>query len=140
METKAKPQPRHLGRKIGRIRELLGVKQESLAEKLGITQQAVSKIEQSEEVEEGTLEKIARALGVGAEAIKTFTEENVINFVNTFHDNSINQGANYQPTYNINPVERWLEALEENKRLYEELLKSEREKVAMLQKMLEGKK
>lgn len=35
----------HLGRKVGRMRELLGVKQETLAADLGISQQAVSKLE-----------------------------------------------------------------------------------------------
>jgi len=35
----------HIGRKISRIRELRGMKQETLASELGISQQAVSKIE-----------------------------------------------------------------------------------------------
>ena len=69
----------HLGRKIGRLRELRGMKQETLAEQLGISQQAVSKIEQSEHVEEHTLERIAKALNVTPAAIKNFSEELVIN-------------------------------------------------------------
>jgi hypothetical protein len=40
----------------------------------------------------------------------------------------------------FNPVDKWLEALDENKKLYEALLKSEREKVAILEKMLEDNK
>lgn len=36
----------HIGRKIARIRELRGMKQETLAEKLGISQQSVSHLEQ----------------------------------------------------------------------------------------------
>jgi hypothetical protein len=43
-------------------------------------------------------------------------------------------------TYNhcsINPIEKWLEAMEENKNLYEALLKSEREKVSLLEKLLD---
>ncbi|HTN20446.1 MAG TPA: helix-turn-helix transcriptional regulator [Pelobium sp.] len=35
----------HIGRKISRIRELRGMKQEALAQELGISQQAVSKLE-----------------------------------------------------------------------------------------------
>jgi transcriptional regulator with XRE-family HTH domain len=58
----------HIGRKISRIRELRGMKQEALAAELGISQQAVSKIEQSAEVEEESLNKIAKALGVSVEA------------------------------------------------------------------------
>jgi len=39
------------------------MKQEALAAELGISQQAVSKIEQSAELEDSALEKIATALG-----------------------------------------------------------------------------
>ncbi|MBL0744827.1 helix-turn-helix domain-containing protein [Chryseolinea lacunae] len=46
-------------RKIGRVRGLHQMKQETLAEALGISQQAVSKIEQSEQVEDVTLGRIA---------------------------------------------------------------------------------
>lgn len=134
METKQAS--RHLGRKIGRIRELLGVKQETLADKLGITQQAVSKLEQSEELEAPTLDRVAKALGTSAEAIKSFNEDSAINFVNTFHDQSTSHVIGNFGSYHFNPVDKWLEALEENKKLYEALLKSEREKIAMLEKML----
>lgn len=47
------------------------MKQEDLAAELGISQQAVSKIEQSPEVEDEALNKIASALGITSEAIKT---------------------------------------------------------------------
>lgn len=40
------------------------MKQETLALEMGISQQVVSKIEQSEQVEEQILERIAKALGV----------------------------------------------------------------------------
>jgi transcriptional regulator with XRE-family HTH domain len=132
METK---QTRHIGRKIGRIRDLLGVKQETLAEQLGITQQAVSKLEQSEQLEDATLERVSKALGVNVEAIKNFTEETVINIISsTLHDNAGSYNNNC--TLNFNPVDKWLAALEENKKLYEALLQSEREKIAMLEKLL----
>jgi transcriptional regulator with XRE-family HTH domain len=141
METKNKAP--HLGRKIGRIREMLGVKQETLAEKLGISQQAVSKIEQSEQVEDTTLERVAGALGVSSEAIRNFSEEAVIYNIQHNHEGS-NQGAANVSVLNqhctFNPIDKWLEAMEENKKLYEALLKSEREKVAMLERMLGEKK
>ncbi|WP_026898550.1 helix-turn-helix domain-containing protein [Daejeonella oryzae] len=107
----------HIGRKISRIRELRGMKQEALAAELGISQQAVSKIEQSEEVEESALAKIANILGVTVEALKHFTEDSVFNNINNFHDNSIQN--------NFNPIEKIVE-------LYERLLASEREKVEIL--------
>ncbi len=52
---------KHIGRKIVRIRELRGMKQETLAGILGVTQQTVSKLELSEEVEEERLQKVADA-------------------------------------------------------------------------------
>lgn len=129
----------HVGRKIGRIRELLGVKQETLAEQLGISQQAVSKIENSEQVEESTVERIAKALGVKSDVIRNFSEEGVFNIIaNTITNNDQGAVVNYYPTFN--PIDKWLEAIEENKKLYEALLKSEREKVALLEKMLGDRK
>jgi transcriptional regulator with XRE-family HTH domain len=135
----AKTKPTHTGRKIGRIRELLGLKQEALAEKLGISQQAVSKLEQSEQVEDATLERVAKALGVNSEAIQNFSEDFVFNIIaNTITNNDQSAVVNYFPSFN--PVDKWLEAIEENKRLYGALLKAEREKVALLEKMLGEKK
>lgn len=121
----------HIGRKISRIRELRGMKQEALAAELGISQQAVSKIEQSAEVETEALSKIASALGVTPEGIKKFSEEAVFNIIgNNYHDNS--SSVQYQCTFN--PIDKLVEVFEENKKLYEQLLASEREKVELLKK------
>lgn len=64
MEHKTKQPPKHLGRNIGRMREMLGIKQDVVADKLGLSQQKISKIEQSETVDDDTLEMVATALGV----------------------------------------------------------------------------
>jgi len=133
METSEKNTRMHLGRKISRIRELRGMKQEALAAELGISQQAISKIEQSEEIEDSTLEKIAHVLGLKIEALKNFTEDSVFNYFNNFSDNSINQGPiGSHNICNFNPLDKLMEALEANKELYERLLTSEREKVEIL--------
>ncbi|MDR3697699.1 helix-turn-helix transcriptional regulator [Mucilaginibacter sp.] len=50
----------HIGRKIGRIRELKGIKQEVLAAELGVSQQSISRIEQSETIEDDKLKQIAQ--------------------------------------------------------------------------------
>jgi len=130
METAEKSNNRHLGRKISRIRELRGMKQETLAIELGISQQAVSKLEQSEEIEDSTLEKIANVLGVSKEAIKNYSDEIVFNVISNTYNNSssdhstlIASSVNYQPTFNT--VEKIVE-------LYERLLANEREKVEIL--------
>ena len=128
METTTPPTA-HIGKKISRIRELRGMKQEVLAAELGISQQAVSKIEQSAEVEEGALEKIAKVLGVTTEAIKNFSEEAVFNIIgNTYHDNSAS--LNYQCSFN--PIDKIIQLYDEKTALLERLLESEREKVEML--------
>lgn len=122
----------HIGRKISRIRELRGMKQEALAAELGISQQAVSKIEQSADVEGDALNKIAIALGVTSDAIKSFTEEAIFNYFNTFNDNSGAGAWGSNGTFNFNPIDKLIEVFEENKKLYEQLLSSEREKIELL--------
>jgi transcriptional regulator with XRE-family HTH domain len=141
MDTSTRPPVKHLGKKIGRIREMLGMKQETLAEKMGISQQSISKMEQNETIDDATLERVAKALGLSSEVIRNFTEEGALNVIaNTFnsHENSVSIG--YQSTFNFNPIDKWIEAIEENKKLYEALLNAEREKVALLERMLEKKK
>lgn len=136
MEPYTKSKPSHMGRKVRGVRELRGKKQETMADELGISQQAVSKLEQSEHIEDETLEKIAGVLGVSIEAIKNFNEEAVFNQLhNTLHDQS--SLVNYQCTFN--PMDKLMEAIEENKKLYERWLKDKDETIAKLEKMLEGK-
>lgn len=113
----------HIGRKISKIRELRGMKQETLAAELGISQQAVSKIEQSADVDGEALEKIAKVLGVSIEAIENFSDEAALNYFNTFNDNSTGAFNNFNCTFN--PIEKVVE-------LYERLLASEREKIELL--------
>ncbi|UUF16001.1 MULTISPECIES: helix-turn-helix domain-containing protein [Flavobacterium] len=132
MNTATKPN--HIGRKISRIRELKDMKQEALAQALGISQQTVSAIENSETIEDTKLEEVAKALGVSVEAIKNFTEENMINYFNNFYDNSCN-GANgmFHANYcSFNPLDKVIE-------LYERMIQAEKEKVEYLEKLLKEK-
>lgn len=123
------------------MRELLGIRQEAVAEQLGITQQAISKLEQKEEVDEETLDKVAKAIGVTPEAIKNLDDEATV--YNIVHNSSFTgsgssvSGKNYNCSFN--PLDKYVEAVEKNEKLYEALLKSEREKVAMLEKLLDRK-
>ena len=122
----------HIGRKISRIRELRGMKQDVLAAELGISQQAISRIEQSEKIEDEVLEKIAKSLGVSAEGIKNYSDEAVIYNIQNNYEGSNNHGANIGHQHNFNPIAKLLEVFEENKKLYERLLASEREKIDLL--------
>jgi transcriptional regulator with XRE-family HTH domain len=129
MEASTKSANTNIGRKIGRIRELRGIKQEILADELGVSRQTVSRMEQSEVLEKEVLEKVAKILGVTPDAIKNFSEEAVVNYFNTFNDNSLNQAAVSQSNHHctFNPLDKLMEVVEENKKLYERLLASERE-------------
>jgi len=117
----------HHGRNIKRLREMLGVKQEAIAVELNITQQAMSKLERKEQIEDEILERISKVLKVPVESIKNFSDESAINviantFNDTFHENSSFIG--YKPTFN--PIDKVIE-------LYERMLKSEQEKAAIFE-------
>ena len=121
---------------------MMGIKQEAFAIELGEdwNQKKVSLLEQKETIEDDLLQQVAKALKVPVEAIKNFDEEAVFNFINNFNDNSINHGPLNNYNCSFNPLDKYVEQVEQNKKLYEKLLESEREKVEMLQKMLDGKK
>lgn len=129
-ELKEKVNKKHIGRNEQSIRTLFGIPQETLAAKLGISQEEVSKIENQEEIEEGLLSQIAGVLGVSAEVIKDFDVEKAIYNINhhNYQDATISEGATtFAITQQINPIEKIVE-------LYERLLKSERDKVELLKK------
>jgi hypothetical protein len=49
------------------------------------------------------------------------------------------RGNSFKYNRQINPVEKWMEVVEENKKLYAALLKEKDEKIALLEKLLEKK-
>ena len=132
METSTKPSNTHIGRKISRIRELRGIKQETLASELGVSQQSVSRMEQSEDLEDDVLENIAKILGVTTDAIKNFSDEAVVNYFNTFNQSVSSSNFGHNNTCTFNPLDKLMELVEENKKLYERLLQAEKEKNELL--------
>jgi transcriptional regulator with XRE-family HTH domain len=126
----------HEGRNVKRIREILGIKQDDLATRMGLTQQAISQVESKESLDKDMIDKVSLAMGINKEAIKQFNEEAAANYFNSFNDQSINNGAVYAFNSSFNPIEKWMEVIEENKKLYERLLQSEREKVELLESLI----
>ena len=102
---------------------ILRIKQEVMASELGVSQQTVSRIEQSETIEEERLKQIADVLGVSTEAIKDFSEEMLIFHIQNMHDNATAYQYNFKCNYN--PLDKVVE-------LYERLLQAEREKSALM--------
>src|SRR5690606_24282088 len=129
MET---TQKKHLGRNISRIREMKGMKQETLAEILGISQQKMSVIENTAELEDSKLNEIAKALDVPTQAIKEYSDEKMLNIINS----TITDSLIYNNFCTINPIDKLIEAYDENKKLYERLLAAKKEKLAYLEHLL----
>jgi transcriptional regulator with XRE-family HTH domain len=125
----------HQGRNVKRFREMLGIKQEALAVELGDdwNQRKVSLLEQKEVIEEELLHKVATALNINVNAIKTLSEEAVYNFINNFNDNSVNNGPLNNHYCSFNPIDKIVE-------LYESLVNCEREKTNLLQTLLDKQK
>jgi len=127
----------HEGRNVKRFREMLGIKQDDLANELGEdwTQKKISLLEAKETIEPEILEQIAKVLKVSPEAIQKFNEEAAINIIsNTFSDFKDNaSGINYNCDLTFNPLDKVVE-------LYERLLASEKEKNELLQEKLAGEK
>ena len=116
------------------------MKQETLARQLGITQAAMSKIEQNEKVSEERLQQIADALEMSVEAIKNFSEEAVISNIQNNYDNAhASQGNQGETAYNFNPMDKLIELFEENKKLYERMLENERQRIILLEALLKDK-
>ena len=135
----------HEGRNIKRFREMLGIKQETLAQELGEdwTQSKVSHLETKETIDPGILEQVAKVLKVPVEAIKNFTEDAAVYNIQHNYEGATANATTFGRDYyhcTFNPIDKLFEALEENKKLNAALLKEKDEKIAMLEKLLAKKK
>ncbi len=138
MNPSSQPEKVHYGRNIKRFRDMLGIKQERLAFELGAdwSQKRISLLEKRAFIEAEVLEQIALVLKIPVEAIRKFDEETaLLNLQTNF--NEIAPGKPPVMSEGFDPLMKWVKAIEENERLYERLLRSEREKVELLRKVLE---
>ena len=128
----------HQGRNVKRFREMLGIKQEALAYDLGEdwNQKKISMLEQKDIIEDNILRQISNALKIPVEAFENFDEEQAVNIISNTFDNGAFLNTGHSPTFNVNPIEKWIEALEEIKRLNLELLKAKDEQIKVLEKLL----
>ena len=119
----------HYGHNIRRLRYMLGIKQETVALAMNMTQQNFSILEQKEDIDDEILEKVAKAMNIPADAIKNFSEDNVINIISSsLHDNS--GSVIYNPTFN--PIDKIME-------LYEKLITEKNEEIKLLKELLHKK-
>lgn len=139
MDTAFDTKKRNDGYGVKRLREILGKKQEALAEQLGVSQCTISKLESKEIIEDEILEKIAAALNVPIDSIKSFDEERTVNIIaNTYNDEAVSYAIHYKCTFN--PIEKVVSLYDEKVELLERMLQTEREKVALLEEVLKERK
>lgn len=107
----------NIGKKISRIREIFGIKQEALAMSLQVSQQQVSRLELSEEIEAETLRKIAAALGLSVNAIQQFDEQLLQQHILSGNSRSFDYTG-----LNFHPLQKIVELYEDKVKLLERLL------------------
>jgi transcriptional regulator with XRE-family HTH domain len=125
----------HEGRNIKRFREMLGIKQDTLAADLGDdwNQQKISLLEQKEVVDPTILQQVSVALKIPVEALQNFDEEQAVNIISnnfTANDNATGFAYNHYPTFN--PIDKMIE-------LYERMLQQQKEMIEKLEKLIERK-
>jgi len=127
----------HQGRNVKRFREMLGMKQEVLAQQLGDdwNQKKISLLEQKDVIENDLLEQVAKALKVPGDAIRNFDEEAAIVNIQTNYDGA-NSGSGTIGN-NLNYHFCTFNAIDKIVELYDALVKSEKEKSELLQKVLD---
>lgn len=120
----------HLGKNISRIRLLQEMKQETVAKEMGISQQAISKIEQSSIINERTLQRLAKVLNVTVLDIKEFKREKLLKN----KDSSYSQKS-AELKYILRLLCKLIEVTEEGKRSSRSALISKSKLAEILKKM-----
>lgn len=143
------------GANVRTLRNILGIKQETLAEELGTTQQAVSYLEQRPVLKKDMLVRIAQVLNVPVKIIEEL-EENPLSVVienNHFENGSymgngvgntgIIENDQIQTKHNephIYPLDKVTELSNEISSLYERIIALEKERSSFLEELLKDKK
>lgn len=104
----------HRGHKIEQVRKLRGLTQSELGDIMGISKQAISKMEQTPNISDERLEQIAVALQVTFEGLKNFSEDKVLYNTNNFYENcGVNATSINANVENINnPLKETIEMFE----------------------------
>ncbi|MBT1687510.1 helix-turn-helix domain-containing protein [Dawidia soli] len=140
MRNSKKP---HLGENVRHLREAFGLKQEALAGRLGEgwSQKKISVLESRADIDDDDLRQLAEGLGVGIEHIKNYDHEKVKQYIQNNYSGATAYAGPVDTIENqVNNPGVQPEVISQIKNLYDDLLKSEREKIALLEKLLEAYK
>jgi len=113
----------HIGQKVKKLRELRNYTQHYMAQEMGVTQSAYSKMELGEsEITYSKLERISEILGVAVEEIAAFNEQMIFNIMHNQTGNGfvVNKGMSDQ-----------------ERKLYEDQIQLLKEQNEYLKRMLE---
>jgi transcriptional regulator with XRE-family HTH domain len=113
------------GYNVRRMRQILDVKQETVAGALSMTQQNYSKLEKKAEIEDKLLAKIAEELQIPVEAIKNYDDKCIFNVISNSFTGSSSVAV-------INPIDKVAE-------LYERIIKEKDGQIELLKNLLEKK-
>ncbi len=124
----------HQGRNIKFFRESKRMKQGAFAQMLNVTQSAVAKMEQKDEIDEDVLARCAIILGVSMETLKDFDVEKALQSIsgNTFNIEKLDNfmfGENEIGTFHFNPIEKIVE-------LYDKMILTKDEQIRILTEAL----
>ncbi|MBZ4190462.1 helix-turn-helix domain-containing protein [Niabella beijingensis] len=136
----------HEGRNVKRFREMLGIKQETLALELGDdwNQKKISILETKETIDVPLLQQISTVLKIPVEAFQNFDEEQaIVNIQNNYEgansgSGTLNNNASYVDC-TFNPIDKLVQLHEEKIALYERMLKEKDEMMAELNKLIPAK-
>ncbi len=120
--------PVHLGNNVRRIREIIGMKQYTLAEECNWSQQQMSRLENSAVIDHDHLETIAEKLGVTSEFIKNFKEETAIYYIQNYNDTSTNSSK-----YNMSVIHHYTD--DNLSELLQKMIKDEQQKSQTLSEL-----
>ena len=143
MSTATNPERIHVGRNIKRYREMAGIKQQSMATDLGDgwNQKMIAQLEEKEEIADDILEKVAKILNIPMETLKNHEPANgSLNIHNNTYEQSDhfvtygNGTTNNQTNDLTETLAKIIEMHEENKVLYERIIKEKEEMIALLMK------
>lgn len=122
----------HQGKNAKKFRETKGVKQETIAQELEITQQAISQLERRQELDDKTIEVYARIIGIDEFFIRNMPDDSLLENTSNFYDQS-------SQILNFNPLDKVMELCTDKDELYkqnavlqERFIENEKEKFTVM--------
>jgi|SRR5690606_8182653 transcriptional regulator with XRE-family HTH domain len=128
----------HHGDAVRRVRRSLGIKQETLAKMMGITQARVSNFEQKKILDDKVIEKFANALKVSPSLLKELSEDPVNSIIKSNVADKVDKYGSFYDRNNQfrDPLDRLIEISYEETALQERLIELQKERNEIINQLL----